>query len=70
MTRFSNLIHMPDGTLVESNVRHIEQSDMMKCPHCIMVADHYRDDGTCKCNDPKEVIMKEWGYKWKKGQWR
>lgn len=66
MTRFLKL--HPDGTVTDG--RHIKPSDMMKCPHFIMVADHYRDDGTCKCNDPNETVMREWGYKWKNGQWR
>jgi hypothetical protein len=69
MTRFSKL-EMRDGEMVETNVREIKQSDMMKCPHCMMVAEHYRDDGSCRCNDPAHTEMKEWGYKWKGGQWR
>ena len=40
---------------------------MMRCPHVIMVAEHYRDDGSCKCNDPNEKVMREWGYRWKDG---
>jgi hypothetical protein len=52
----------PDGSL--TNVRHIKQSDMAKCPHYILMPQHYREDGTCKCNDPNETVMKEWGYEW------
>jgi hypothetical protein len=61
MTTFGTLY--PDGTL--ANVRLIKQSDLRNCPFCIMVAEHYREDGTCKCNDPKERarMRKEWGYK-------
>lgn len=68
MTRFSKL--HPDGT--ETDVRYIEQSTMLKCPHCIMVPEHYRNDGSCKCNDPTEFVMREWGYEWDKSkkQWR
>lgn len=66
MTRFSKL--NPDGT--ETDVRHIEQSNMLKCPHFIIVAEHYRADQTCKCDDPEHKVMKEWGYKWRNGQWR
>jgi hypothetical protein len=57
------------GTLEEdghlTNVRMIKQSDMVKCPHCIMVPEHYRQDGTCKCDDPAEqaMMIKKWGYK-------
>jgi hypothetical protein len=41
------------------------------CPYLIMWPSHFRDDGTCKCNDPQEKIMRSWGYKWnpKKGRW-
>jgi hypothetical protein len=34
------------------------------CPHLILVPEHYRDDNTCKCDDPNERVMAEWGYKW------
>lgn len=61
MTRFSTL--HPDGS--ESNVREIKQSDLLACPFAILVPEHYRDDGSCKCNDPKHregVMISEWGY--------
>lgn len=58
----------PDGKLAD--VRRIRQSDMLKCPHCIILPEHYRDDGTCRCNDWSHTVMLEWGYKWRKGQWR
>ena len=58
----------PDGEL--TNVRMIKQSDIGRCPHTIMVPEHYRDDGTCRCNDPEATVMKEWGYTWKDGAWR
>lgn len=69
MTRFSKL-DLVDGKLVESHVRVIKQSDMLKCPHVLMVAEHYRDDGSCRCNDPDHKEMAEWGYSWKGGRWR
>jgi hypothetical protein len=67
MTRFSKL--NPDGT--ESDVRVISQADLLACPHCILVASHYRENGTCKCDDAGESIMAEWGYHWneEKGRW-
>lgn len=37
------------------------------CPHFIMVGEHYREDGTCLCNDRDAVIMAEWGYVWSEG---
>lgn len=51
----------PDGLV---NVRLIKQSDIGKCPHVIMVPTHYREDGTCKCDDPIEqaMMIREWGY--------
>lgn len=56
------------GTLTPAgltNIRMIKQSDIGKCPHFIMVPEHYREDGTCKCNDPVEqaMMIKKWGYK-------
>lgn len=64
MVRFSDLIQGEDGKGVEINVREISREDIMRCPHVIMVAMHYREDGTCRCNDPKHREMKEWGYTW------
>ena len=60
MVTFGTL--QPDGTL--TNVREIEQSDMASCPHVIMIASHYRENGTCKCDDPDEraMMIREWGY--------
>jgi hypothetical protein len=69
MTRFSKL-EMRDGMPVETDVKFIKQSDIMKCAHFILAPEHYRADGTCKCDDPNETVMKEWGYKFRKGQWQ
>lgn len=46
-------------------VRILKQSDMLKCPHVIMHPTHYRDDGSCKCDDAVEraKMIREWGYK-------
>ena len=63
MTRFSDLV-MRDGQIVETNVRTIKQSDMLACPHCIMVPEHYHLDGRCRCGDPTHTEMEKWGYKW------
>ena len=53
----------PDGTL--TNVRLIKQSDIGKCPHFILVPEHYRENGSCKCDDLEEqsMMIKEWGYR-------
>jgi len=69
MTRFSKM-ELRDGKLVETSFRVIKQSDLRKCPHVIFNPVHYRDDGTCRCNDPKHTEMREWGYKWRNGAWR
>ncbi len=60
MVRFSTMDK--DGT--ESNVRDIRQEDIVACPHVIMVPEHYRDNGSCKCNDPEEraMMIREWEY--------
>lgn len=66
MTTFARL--QPDGSLTE--VREIAQSSLLKCPHVIMMAEHYREDGTCRCNDKTATVMRTWGYRWSKKQER
>lgn len=52
-----------DGQLVITESREVGQESIMKCPFYILVADHYRDDGSCKCNDAAErKRMRKWGY--------
>lgn len=60
----------PEEALKTATVRYLKQSDMRKCPFSIMLPSHYRDDGSCKCDDPEErkkMIGPEskgkWGYK-------
>lgn len=47
-----------------TNVRHIKQTTINACPHVIFLPEHYRDDGSCKCDDPQEqaMMIREWGY--------
>jgi hypothetical protein len=45
-------------------VRMLKTADMLKCPHVIIMPEHYREDGSCKCNDPDNTVMVEWGYVW------
>lgn len=54
----------PTRKLVKGRIRLIKHTDLLRCPHAIIASEHYRDDGTCKCNDPKETVMREWGYTW------
>lgn len=44
--------------------RTILQSQILKCPFVIMDPDHYRPDGTCKCNcaEERRRMMSEWDY--------
>ena len=60
MVRFGTL--HPDGSL--SDEREIADINVAACPFWILVADHYREDGTCKCDDPDEraKMIREWGY--------
>lgn len=46
------------------SIRYIRQSDMQRCPHVIIDPSHYRNDGTCKCDDPehREMMIHDWGY--------
>ena len=52
-----------NGTL--SNVREVDQKTFARCPFHIFDPSHYRNDGSCKCNDPDErkKMIKDWGYK-------
>jgi hypothetical protein len=51
--------------------RIVKHSNLLACPHSIVNASHYRDDGKCRCDDPYAPDMKEWGYQWnpEKGCW-
>lgn len=42
----------------------MKQSDLRKCPFFILVPEHYRADGSCKCDDPahRAKMIAEWGY--------
>ena len=57
----------PDGAL--TNVRMIKQLDILKCRNVIMVPEHYREDGSCRCNDADHREMEEWGYFWNGEHW-
>lgn len=52
----------PDGALI--NERRIKQSDVRACPHAILMAGHYRADGSCKCSNAEERarMISEWEY--------
>jgi hypothetical protein len=43
--------------------------DPRRCPFLIFTPEHYRQDGSCRCNDPRHTEMLEWGYKWDGSKW-
>jgi hypothetical protein len=52
----------PDGTL--TGQRTLSKDSIAKCRHFIFAAEHYRDDGSCKCDDAahREFMKREWEY--------
>jgi len=61
--------HHVNGQTYETNVRYISQNSIKKCPHFIMMPEHYRPDETCKCDDKNETVMIDWGYVWGGSSW-
>ena len=53
---------LPNGRVI--NLQKIPQSQFVRCPFFIFDPSHYREDGSCKCNDPvyRKTVMKKWGY--------
>ncbi len=51
-------------------VRVLNQSNLLDCPFVILMPEHYRRDGSCRCNDPEHTDMADWGYFWKGERWR
>ena len=39
------------------HVTVLNQSDLLKCPFVILMPEHYRRDGSCRCNDPEHTAM-------------
>ena len=60
MIHFTTIL--PTGEVEE---RYIEQNHIVACRHHIMVASHYKLDGTCKCDNfvERRMMKSEWGYK-------
>ena len=52
-------IHSVTGRVLRTAV--IEPKN---CPHAIWDPDHYREDGSCKCDDKSETVLRQWGYRW------
>lgn len=55
---------MPDGTFTDQKT--MKRSAFLYCPQYMAEIEHYREDGTCKCDDENETVMAEWGYRWDK----
>ena len=53
------------GEVKEINVRMMKQSTFANCPFYIFDPSHYREDGSCKCDDPEvqKELIKYAGYK-------
>lgn len=52
--------------------RQISMDSIRACRHLILSPEHYRENGTCRCNDPYHSVMKERGYTWDvdRKEWR
>lgn len=58
-----------EDQLKTGTVYTMKQTDVHNCPHYIMMPNHYRDDGTCKCNELGHQDMLAWGYVWNGKSW-
>jgi hypothetical protein len=50
--------------LASGKIITMKQSDILKCKFAILDLSHYRDDGSCKCNDPehRKFMIENWEY--------
>jgi hypothetical protein len=46
------------------HIRTMDQMSMRACPHFLMTPEHFRADGTCRCDDWNHKEMEQWGYEW------
>jgi len=53
----------PNGQV--TNVKNLNGDDIRKCRFCILSPDHYRSDGSCKCNnrEHRAMMIQEWEYR-------
>lgn len=51
------------------HVRTLSSDTIKECPHVIIMPEHYREDGSCKCDDPNDPHMAEWEYTWDGSKW-
>ena len=45
-------------------VYEMSQTMIRGCDHFIFSPEHYRSDGSCRCDDVGDPNMAEWGYAW------
>jgi len=52
------------GELQHGKITILNQSDLLKCPFVIIMPNHYREDGSCKCDSAlhREMMIREWEY--------
>lgn len=67
--KFTRLDVTPAGRPVVTTVKTIKRSDVAACPHLIIVPEHYRQSGVCRCTDPDHTEMADWGYVWNGRRW-
>jgi hypothetical protein len=55
---------MSAAALKSATVVVLKQSDIRRCRFTIMLPEHYRQDGTCKCDDAahRAMMISEWEY--------
>jgi len=54
----------------KAEVKVMQVKDIQRCPFLILVPRHYRDDGSCRCDDRLHTEMAQWGYRWSKQKQR
>lgn len=61
----------PEGNLMRklhgiqtAPIIQLKHSDILKCKFVIMVPEHYRKDGSCRCDEPehRKMMIAEWDY--------
>jgi hypothetical protein len=67
----SNMLEINKAVIKDGRIEIVSTRtiDPHRCPHCIFGDDHYREDGSCRCDDPDHQEMAEWGYVWDGTSW-
>lgn len=53
------------AALNRRTVHIMKQSDLQKCKFAIIMPEHYREDGSCRCDEREHraMMIRAWGYK-------